>query len=117
MEANGISLLRAMNILGSVNRLIEVAERARPSLAKSKLYRRARDQALRDAFNAHLAIPDDDDDDMGAREGSLEDEICLEENRESGNDMSELLTSILKRPPRGISKSSTERTNVVKLSR
>jgi hypothetical protein len=104
-----------VSILRDVQRLIDLAEGNHPRLEKWALWNVAKQRALR----AAVVLETDwrNGEDTGAREGSLGENECQDpENRVSTPDLSAMLEEHLRRPLRGISRSSKARTNVVPLS-
>src|SRR5688572_10594078 len=96
-----------MSILRHAFKVIEIAERERPSLLRSGLWKVAKASLLREAVVRETEWKDGDN--LGAREGSLEEEECLEPGTAiQRTDLNDSLTKLLGKPPLGISPSSTE---------
>lgn len=96
-----------MSILRDAYKVIEIAERERPSLLRSGLWKVAKARLLRTAVV--LETDWQDGDNLGAREGSLEEEKCLDQGTEATpTDLSDTLTKLLGKPPPATLRSSTE---------
>jgi hypothetical protein len=93
-----------MSILRHAFKVIELAERERPSLLRSGLWKVAKASLLREAVVLETEWKDGDN--LGAREGSLEEEECLG-TETTKTDLNAMLTEHLGKPPLGISPSST----------
>jgi hypothetical protein len=96
-----------MSILRNAYMVIELAERERPSLLRSSLWKTAKKRLLRDAVNLETEYEDGDTIGVPAT-GSLGEDQCDQGNPASGTALNDTLTKLLGKPPLGISPSSTE---------
>src|SRR5690606_18970131 len=108
-----------MSILRDAFKVIEIAERQRPSLLRSGLWKTAKARLLRTAVVLETEWQEGDT--MGAREGSLEDEECQDPGNQeaSTTDLSDMLQKLLGKQPPVISQSSTgsQTPKIVQLTR
>lgn len=102
-------------VLLDVERLVLLAEQLKPSIRRSKIWRRqarkARESALKADRDAWLY-------NEGACEVSPEDEECDKQGETVGlSDLTDLLTEHLGTPRQSTSKGTAAKTNVVSLTR
>ena len=64
-----------MSALTELGKLLELTEKLSPKVKKSALWRRAREKTLREVSRTQIAAFRQFEEDQGACEGSLEDEI------------------------------------------
>ena len=106
--SNGIHQTAKIIMLTEVAELIGLSERLLSKKSKrSRLWKRKCRAALRAASRADLELRYKDDDDAGAFEGSLEDELD-DEDQTRGLDLKQMLEEHLGRPVRKISRNSTD---------